>query len=267
MPNLTSFSVRRKSRPVVLPVVRAANRAIRGLSAASHRLQYHLEWQPPTPEWFDHYIDVHWKWGATGEAFFAERGVFSGLAIEPNASVLELCCGDGFNAKHFYGPRAAFVNAVDFDPSVIAFANRANAAENVKFEVMDIRSQMPEGQFDNIIWDAAIEHFTEDEIDSILTGIKNRLKAGGVVSGYTIVEGASGAKHIPQHEREFKNKEDLLGFFKDAFRFVEIFETVYAARTNLYFYAAEREESIPFSDHHPRFLRFRANGATGASRY
>ena len=100
---------------------------------------------------------------------------------------------------------------------------------------MDIRLQMPEGEFDNIIWDAAIEHFTEDEIDSILTGIKSRLKAGGVVSGYTIVEGASGAKHIPRHEREFKNKEDLLGFFKDAFRFVEIFETVYEARTRSLF--------------------------------
>jgi SAM-dependent methyltransferase len=250
---------------VGLPLIKAANRLIRRVSSASHRLQYHLEWLPPSPEWFDHYVDVHWQWSATGQSFFVERGVFSSLAIEQGASVLELCCGDGFNAKHFYGPRASCVVAVDFDPTAIAFARRANRRVNVKFEIMDIRRQLPEGRFDNVIWDAAIEHFTEEEIDSILQGIRRCLSPGGVLTGYTILEGESGIRHIPQHEREFKNKEDLLSFFKPTFPFVEIFETVYPSRTNLYFYASDREESIPFADRHPRFLQFPAKETTGAN--
>jgi hypothetical protein len=39
---------------------------------------------------------------------------------------------------------------------------------------------MPEGIFDNVIWDAAIEHFTEEEIDGIMKNIKARLKPNGI---------------------------------------------------------------------------------------
>ena len=78
----------------------------------------------------------------------------------------------------------------------------------------DICSSTPgEGEFMNIVWDAAIEHFTEQEIDNMLFDIKRRLTSGGVLSGYTIVERHDGNKHIHQHEYEFHDKEDLLRSF------------------------------------------------------
>ena len=40
-------------------------------------------------------------------------------------------------------------------------------AENVTYTLADIRTEMPEGVYDNVVWDGAIEHSTEDEIASL----------------------------------------------------------------------------------------------------
>ena len=98
---------------------------------------------------------------------------------------------------------------------------------------------MPEGVFENVIWDAAIEHFTEIEIDEIMKKIKSRLKPEGVLTGYTIVELPTGQKSLSHHEREFNSKEDLKSFFEPYFKNVKVFETVYPSRHNLYFYASD----------------------------
>jgi len=243
-------------RPVVA-LLKRVNSGLRALTAATHNLQMFAEWNtPPAPEWFDHYMDQHDQWHRTGNPLWVERGCFGLLAIGAQARVLELCCGDGFNARHFYAIRARQVVACDFDPTAITHAQRYNAAPNVEFRVADIRDNMPEGPFDNIVWDAAIEHFTETEIDKILRSIRGRLKPGGVLSGYTLVERADHVKHLVHHEYEFKSKEDLLRFFEPHFRNVTVFETVYPTRHNLYFWASEGE--VPFGDGWPAQVRKRA---------
>lgn len=231
----------------VVAMMRTFNAGMRRFSAATHNLQMFSEWNvAPPPEWFDHYIDQFDAWHRTGNPLWLERGCFSLLAIRDRARVLELCCGDGFNARHFYAIRAASVIACDFDPSAIAHANKRNFAANVEFRVADIRDQMPDGRFENIVWDAAIEHFTEAEIDAILKSIRSRLADGGILSGYTLVERADHVKHLVHHEYEFKSKEDLLRFFTPHFRHVTVFETIYPTRHNLYFWASDRE--IPFHE-------------------
>jgi len=157
--------------------------------------------------------------------------------------VLELCCGDGFNARNFYSLRASEIIAVDIDPEAIKHARKQNHSSNISFEVCDIRSAMPTGSFDNIIWDAAIEHFTPREIESIMYMIKTRLKQDGVLSGYTLVEKSGGMAH-PEHEYEFKSKDDLLRFLTPHFRNAKVFETIYHSRHNLYFYASG--DTLPF---------------------
>jgi len=199
----------------------------------------------PAPEWFDHFLDQYYVWPATRTPLWLERGVFSLLAIKPGARMLELCCGDGFNAYHFYSVRAGEIVSVDFDPDAIASAQRNFKLPNVSYRVADIRTQMPQGTFDNVVWDAAIEHFTQQEIGELLAAIKSRLAAGGVLSGYTIVERKEGKSHH-EHEYEFKSKEDLQRLLAPHFRNVKVFETIYPSRHNLYFFAGEGE--LPF-DH------------------
>jgi hypothetical protein len=208
-------------------------------SGAHHRL-FLAQWGIfPLPEFFEHKVGLYWRWKATRSPHWVERGVFSLLAMSPGCRALELCCSDGFNAYYFYSNRAGSILCVDFDPKAVAYANKNFCAENLIYKVADIRTQMPEGSFDNIIWDTAMEHFTPTEICTLMTDIKKRLAPNGILSGHTMAEGADGKKALPHHEYEFKSKEDLLGFFAPHFRNVKVFETIYPDRHNLYFWASD----------------------------
>lgn len=225
-------------------MARALNALVRRVSRFTHEVQFKIEWgMQPTPEWFDHFLDQYYVWPTTRTPLWLERGVFSLLAIKPGARVLELCCGDGFNAHHFYSVRAREIVSVDLDPDAIASAQRNFRLPNVSYRVADIRSAMPQGAFDNVVWDAAIEHFTEREIAALMATIKSRLAPGGVLSGYTIVEREEGKSHH-DHEYEFKSRQDLQRVLQPHFRNVRVFETIYPSRHNLYFFVSEGELSL-----------------------
>ncbi len=213
-------------------------------AASAHKRLFAAQWKlAPTPEWFDHSIDLYYQWPLTNNSLWLERGVFGSLALK-GGRVLELSCGDGFNTKHFYSHRSKRVTACDFDPVAIRTAITKNQACNVEFLLADIRTEMPVGEFENIVWDAAIEHFTVDEIDLVMRDIKARLASGGVLSGYTIVESSDGVKCLSQHEYEFKDMNDLKRFLTPHFKNVKVFETIYPSRHNLYFWASDC--TIPF---------------------
>ena len=192
------------------------------------------------------------SWFKTRESFPVERGVFSSFAMKPNGRVLDLCCGDGFNSYHFYSLRAFSVTAIDFDREAIRWAKRNFKSANLSFSNGDIRTDIPNGPYDNVVWDAAVEHFTEIEIVSIMGKIKSVLTPEGTLSGYTIVEPSDGGNHLHQHEYEFHNKEDLSRFLTPWFKNVHVFETVFPSRTNLYFYATDF--ALPFSQNSNLFV-------------
>jgi len=221
------------------------NAGVRAVSAMTHRWQFYLQWNVGAPpEWFDTFIAQHYSWRATGLSYGWERGIFNLLAIRHGARVLELCCGGGFFTRQFYAARASEVVAVDFDPEAIRLASRYNVAPNVRFELCDIREGMPDGLFDNVVWDAAIEHFTEAEIAAIMSGIRSRLTPDGILSGHTIKEKADGLQH-PEHEREFTSRDDLAGLLRPFFRNVQVLETDHGERVNYYFWASDADLPLP----------------------
>jgi ubiquinone/menaquinone biosynthesis C-methylase UbiE len=225
--------------------------ARRWAMGAHFRLMGAQWWLKPSPEWFDHSIDLYYQWPKSGNPLWLERGAYGSLAIR-GGTVLELASGDGFNTRNFYSRKARSIIACDFDPSAIATARRKNAAPNVRYLLADIRTDMPEGQFDNIVWDAAIEHFTPDEIAAIMANIKYRLGQYGVLSGYTLVEREDGNKHLHEHEYEFRDMADLRQFLIPHFKNVTVFETVYPERHNLYFWASDGP--IPFREGWPGMI-------------
>ena len=174
------------------------------------------------------------------------------LALKRQGRCLELCCGDGFNTFHFYSPLVAEMVAVDFDPTALAHARADNAHPSIRYVQADIRTWRPEGWFDNVVWDAAIEHFTEIEIAAIMTMIRTAMAEGAVLSGYTLVESGHG-KALEHHEREFRSKQDLADFLTPHFRNVTVFETIHPTRHNLYFYASDA--AIPFHPDWPHALQ------------
>jgi SAM-dependent methyltransferase len=242
-------------KPIFEFMARIETRLARAWVSSAHWRLMAIQWAiVPQPEHFDHHIDLYYQWLATGNSFWVERGVFGGLALK-GGDVLELACGDGFNARNFYASRSRQVIACDFDPSAIRVARSKNSAPNVRFELADIRLAMPAGQFENIVWDAAIEHFTVDEIAKILRDIKDRLTSDGILSGHTIVARINGSKMLSHHEHEFSSKNELRDFLSPHFKNVTVFETVHPERSNLYFWASDG--AVPFSDDWPKAVQHR----------
>jgi SAM-dependent methyltransferase len=214
-----------------------------------------IQWGiPPQPESFDHNIDLFYYWRSTRNPQWVERGVFGGLSLR-GGDVLELACGDGFNSRNFYSLLSRSVTACDFDQTAIGTAKRKNSAPNVKYVMADIRTDMPEGKYDNVIWDASIEHFTPSEISSLMSSIKTRLTPGGVLSGHTIVVKKDGTKSLSHHEYEFKDKHDLMRFLSPYFKNVTVFETEYPVRHNLYFWASDGV--LPFAHGWDKYIAFK----------
>ena len=158
---------------------------------------------------------------------------------------MEVACGDRFNTRNFYSLRSHRVVACDFDPAAIRTARRKNAAPNVEYLLADIRVAMPAGRFENVVWDAAIEHFTPEETAAILRDIKARLTPDGILSGYTLVARADGKKSLDHHEYEFRDMADLARFLEPHFKHVSVFETLFPDRHNLYFWASDG--ALPFA--------------------
>jgi SAM-dependent methyltransferase len=236
----------RPFKPLLEWLAGAEARVAASWAARAHRHLYWIQWGiPPTPEHFEHRIDLYYLWNVGGNARWLERGVFNALALK-GGDVLEIACGDGFNSRHFYSPRARRVVACDFDPKAIRAARGLNSAPNVEYVLADVRTDLPEGVFDNVIMDAAIEHFSEDEIHPLLEKVRQRLSRGGVFSGHTMIQLADGRKSLEYHEREFAGKEDLLQVLRPHFANVTVFETTAPRQNNLYWWASDGP--VPFGD-------------------
>lgn len=220
----------------------------RDLTSKAHQLKMSIDWGvPDSPEWMNHFQDWFFQSLDRGATFWIERGIFARLSFgSKKPDVLELCCGDGFNTKNFYSPYANSILALDFDIEAHKHAVKFNGGENIQYRLADIRSEIPNIDVDNVIWDAAIEHFDDNETTSIITSIKNCLeRRHGTLAGYTLVERSDGKKSLHQHEREFRSKEDLHEMLSKFFPKVVVFETFAPQRHNLYFFATVNGE-LPF---------------------
>lgn len=240
-----------KSVTPALACARVLSAVSRRVNSSIHKLQFLIEWGVDNPEHFDHFLEQHYTWRKDKYSIGWERGVLSSIALQKEDQkllprVLELCCGDGFNTLHFYSVHAVSVIAVDFDTDAITNAKKRNAGKNITYQLCDIRTEIPVGPFENIIWDAAIEHFTDAEVEGILSQILTSLVPGGVLSGYTLLEDDDGGMHLHQHEREFSSRADLARLLSPHFKNVHVLQTSMPTRENLYFFASNGP--LPFED-------------------
>lgn len=235
----------------------------RAWAGTAHRGLFHVLWSlPPQTEYQDHFTDMCFLWDEQRQPFFVERGLHTAIALPEDANVLELCCGDGFYTRLFYSRRARHITALDYDADVIAYARRYNGTDNIEYQTADIRQGLPEGPFDMVIWNGAIEHFTPAEIETIMGALKARLRPGGILTGWTIAEIADVGKQLSHHEYEFKSKEDLARFFTPHFSNVKVWEDIWPPRHNLYFWASDG--TLPFDAKWEKAVSVRASKAGDA---
>mgnify|MGYP001150300401 CR=1 FL=1 len=213
------------------------------VQSAYHRM-FMLQWQFSFGQelgYFDHTMDLFYQFPVRSEAGWLERGVLNRIALmsHENPIAMELCCGDGFNAMHFYSPCCKSLLCVDNDNSVLKIARKKNCASNIEYLLRDIMKEMPsrEGGFHNIICDAALAYFNEKEIVEIIKKVKKRLKKEGIFSGMVGVEYHEGGY-------VFEGVEDLKRLLKPYFKNVWVYETVSTIKHSLYFEASDEE--LPF---------------------
>lgn len=245
---------------IAVPLFECLSWLSKKFAALTHRLLFYSEWFYDAPYNFDHQIDLYYQWGKNRNPFWLERGIYNVLALQvfDHPNVVELSCGDGFNAYFFYSYYADKVFACDIDKTAIRKARRKYKKGRIMYEVLDIRRNLKEtiakqGRVTNVIWDTAMAYFTPNEIHGIIKEIKDALKdSKGILSGHTIQ--ASGGGGFYQHKYEFKDMEDLRSFFTPYFKNVIVFET--KSKTgihNYYFYASDGE--IPFSEDWKHWLK------------
>ena len=215
----------------------------RRLAYAAHAFKTFCDWQvPPVPEFNDHFINLFYLMPRLQRTFWLEGAVLCGLGIKPGGRILELCCGTGFYTDVFYSPFAREIVAVDFDLRALQFAREFHSRPNIRYESADIRSGLPPGPFDTVIWDGAIEHFTEAEVGAILDNVRKVSVKDFPLLGYTVAEKEDSPEH-PEHEQHFRGLDDLAELLKKSFKNVRVFErthpTLEPNRHNLFFYASD----------------------------
>jgi hypothetical protein len=194
---------------------------------------------PNPPEFFEHRMDQFYQMRSKKNTFWLERGVINKITIQENAKILELSCGDGYFAYHFYSSNnPILLDCIDIDKDAIDICNKYHSDSKISYYCEDIKIFIPKNTYTNIIWDAAIEHFSEEDIHTLIVKYKNYLEQDGLFTGYTIQKNLIGLQH-PDHLCEMNDKEHLASFFTPYFKNVLILETTCSERINYYFYASD----------------------------
>lgn len=216
----------------------------RALYLLGLKYEFLLDWGCfPNPEWFDHDYDLAffptWR-----KPHFFERGVYLQEVLKPSDTVLDLCCGDGSVTALFVSPKVKSVVGVDFDASAISAAKQKYGNfSNLSYRQMDIRTlDFPAQSFDLVTWDAAIEHFTQIEMDQIFSSIKKVLKPNGMLAGSTIAKQDHLQHH--DHEHEFESTQELQQFLSRYFPHVYVWERAHDDRVNFYFRCATNNADL-----------------------
>lgn len=219
-------------------------RVATGYAGAFYRFDTHRRWTAKkTPEWFDHRADLY-RFRELRRPVWAERGVYARELMHPGHRVLDLCCGDGFFSFHFYSSVAEHVDACDRDSSALSHARSWHDDSRITYSRSDVVTDpLPASNYDVIVWDAAIEHFSFDDIQTVLAKVKAALKPNGVLCGYTILNPPGTALH-PDHLHEFASAVDLANVLRASFPYVVTLETEDPERRNIYFRASTAERSL-----------------------
>jgi len=254
------FKINNIIYPIIFPIINLLAHFFSKITEKLYGLVMMIEWaRDPSPEWMDHDQDYYFQARSKGKTFFFERGalakVFASELIKnyrdiKTLNILDLCCGDGFYSQFFLHDISKNITMIDLDPKAIKRAKdrqkKLKFLKNIQFNYIlsDILKESIEDtlnknnlniRYDLIIFNAAIEHFKEEQVSKIFSSCKKIMKKEGLVFGYTLVEDED---HVfDHHELLFKTKEDLKKLIENDFNEVSCFQSLSETRHNLYFLA------------------------------
>jgi len=234
-----------------------------------------MDWAKlPSTEWMDHDQDTFYQFNSSGTFIHLERGVlprlyasnflikeeeFKNLKLEKKLNILDLCSGDSYISQKFFYDLSDTIVSLDLDPAAIArgknrikhnqYMNKNHFFYQFDVEKIKIsnflRNNELDIKFDVILFNAAIEHFKEKQLDFIFSSLKEVMKEKSFISTYTIVEDENHQKYLPDHhEMFFSSKRHLENVVSKYFKFTKSHHSLVNDRCNIYCIASDQEIKI-----------------------
>ena len=234
-----------------------------------------MDWgKIPRTEWMDHDQDTFYQFNENGSFFHFERGIiprlylsnflitndeFDNLKLEKKINILDLCSGDSYISQKFFYDLSDTIVSLDLDPAALARGKKRikrNKYMNKKHhffqfdvektKILDfLEYNKLNIKFDVVLFNAAIEHFKEDQLDFIFTSFKEVMKEISFVSTYTIVEDENNQTYLPDHhEMFFSSKKHLENVVSKYFKFTKSHHSLVYDRCNIYCIASDQEIKI-----------------------
>lgn len=213
--------------------------AWRAIGKLSSRMLMEAQWRfDGGAEWFDHRHHL-----LDPERCFKDYWSMSGdnvISVLPiGGRVLDLCSGDGFYARWYYGLRAREVVCVERNKGALRTARRWNNAPNLCFLEGDVLQFEPEpAAFDVVVCRGAIEHFREPDQQTIFAVASRALKPGGWFCGDTPLARPDGKSQLHAHEHEWKDEAEARHALGSVFSRIHTEVLASADRTTLFWRAA-----------------------------
>ena len=257
--------------PVTFPLINCLGLFFVKLTSFLYYLQMKLDWgKVPRTEWMDHDQDTFYQFNSNGSFLHFERGIlarkelisffikrkeFKNLKTDKIINILDLCSGDSYISQKFFFDCSKNIVSIDIDlKSLQRGKKRLNLNnymnKNHFFLQSDIEKQTIKNllknnnlnlNFDFVLFNAAIEHFKEDELNFIFKSLKEVLTSKSLIFTYTIVEDKDNQRYLPDHhEMFFDDKLHLENLLKKYFKYTKSFDPLVNDRWNIYCVASDQ---------------------------
>jgi hypothetical protein len=261
--------------PVLFPILKFIAVIFSKITTFFYYILMKMDWgKIPQTEWMDHDQDQFYQFNSSGTFFHLERGIlprlytsnllidnkeFNDLKLQKKLNILDLCSGDSYFSQKFFYDLSDTIVSVDLDPKALArgksriknyqYMNKKHhffQLDIEKIKIIDcLKSNGLNIKFDIILFNAAIEHFKEEQLDFIFSSLKEVMKQKSFISTYTIVEDENDQKYLlDHHEMFFSSKEHLEKTVSKYFKFTKSHHSLVNNRCNIYCIASDQNIEI-----------------------
>jgi SAM-dependent methyltransferase len=163
---------------------------------AKHRLLWEVSSEPP------HFYDQRntlfaLAFGSSPPSSHTlDRAAAARDVIADGDKVLDIGCGDGFFTRRFYCERASQIDAIDVEQSAIDHARRFHPDSKIVYRKVDaVAEAFPQSQYDVVVWNGALGHFSVQDTCIVMKKIIAALGPRGVFVGSESL-GQEGHDHL-----------------------------------------------------------------------
>lgn len=252
--------------PIFFPIISLFGFFFLKVTSYCYFLLMKMDWgKIPRTEWMDHDQDTFYQFNSNGKFYHFERGIIPRLVSSNfffksgKLNILDLCSGDSYISQKFFFDMSKNIVSVDLDRKALdrgkkrikryQYLNNSHFFFECDIEKCNILDFLKHNNiffnFDIILFNAAIEHFKEDQLDLIFSSVKEVMNKKSFLSCYTIVEDKNNQQYLPEHhEMFFSSKEHLERVVSKYFKFTKSYHSLYNDRLNIYCIGSDQKIEI-----------------------